>query len=205
MKKMLSAAVAITALVLPAVSEAQLGGLLSGISSNKASADVSAQQDGLVRNYMAAGKDVLTANGQLADALGIKAQAVNAAATADSLSGKDVEAQDKAVSDSSNDVSKALASGAQLKDSDAKVKYAQGLLSLATGVKKYLGLRNDAQSFASGLSSVSPLQLGKLQAGAYVAKNLPTSISNLTGVLKNAVEFGKSNGVEIPKDATSVL
>lgn len=205
MKKMVFAVVAVTAMVLPAVSEAQLGGLLGFKSSSNSGADVGAQQDALVRNYMAAGKDVLTANGQLAEALGIKAHAVDAAAKSDSVSAKDVEAQDKAISAEAAVVSEELKKGAQLKDDAAKVKYAQGLLSLATGVKKYLGLRKDAQDFTSGMSSASPLQLGKLQAGAYVAKSLPTNISNLTGVLKSAVEFGKSNGVQIPADATSVL
>lgn len=206
MKKNVLAVVAVIALAAPAVSVAQLGGLLGGAKSATGSGgDLSGTQDSLVRNYMGAGKDVLTANGHLADALGIKAQAVNAAATADSLSAKDVEAQDKAISADAAAVSEALKGGAALKDGEAKAKYAKGLLSLASGVKKYVGLRNDAQGFAKGMSGASPLQLTKLQSGAYVVKNLPTSITNLTSVLKSAVEFGKSNGVEIPADATSVL
>jgi len=205
MKKIIFIAVAVSGLILPAVSEAQLGGLLGSKSATKSGPDVGAQQDTLVRNYMAAGNDVLTANSQLSEALGIKAKAADALAKSDSISTKQLEDQDKAISADAAAVSEALKSGAQLKDSEAKAKYAKGLLSLATGVKKYLGLRKDAQDFTSGMSSASPLQMGKLQAGAYVAKSLPTSISNLTGVLKSAVEFGKSNGVEIPADATSVL
>lgn len=205
MKNFIFVAIAVSGLILPAVSEAQLGGLLGGKSAAKSGPDVGAQQDTLVRNYMAAGKDVLNANVQLSEALGIKANAADAKATSDSISAKDVEAQDKAISADAAAVSAELKKGAQLKDDEAKAKYAKGLLSFATGVKKYLGLRKDAQDFASGMSSASPLQMGKLQAGAYVAKNLPTSISNLTDVLKNAVEFGKSNGVAIPADATSVL
>jgi hypothetical protein len=205
MKKKIFAAIAIITLATPVVCMAQLGGLLGGGKSSSNSGDLTVQQDSLVRNYIGAGKDVLTANGHLADALGLKAQAVNAAATSDSLAAKDVEAQDKAISDSASSVSEALKGGAQLKDAEAKTKYAKGLLWLASGIKKYLDLRKDAQGFSSGLSGASPLQIGKLQAGAYVVKGLPTSISNLTTVLKNAVEFGKSNGVEIPKDATSVL
>lgn len=206
MKKKLLAVVAVAALAAPAVSMAQLGGLLGGGKSSSASSgDLTGQQETLVRNYVAAGKDVLTANGHLADALDIKAKVVNANATSDSLAAKDVEAQDKAISADAAALSEAIKSGATLKDSEAKAKYAKGLLSLATGVKKYLDLRKDAQGFASGLSGASPLQIGKLQAGAYVAKNLPTSVTNVTTVLKNAVEFGKSNGVEIPKDATSLL
>lgn len=207
MNKKVFAVIAVVALAAPGMSVAQLGGLLGGKSSSNsnAGADLSGQQESLVRNYVAAGKDVLGANDHLAEALGIKAQAVNAAATSDSLSAKDVEAQDKAISDSAAAVSEALKGNAQLKDKEAKAKFGKGLVVLAGGVKKYLDLRKDAQSFSSGLSSASPMQMSKLQAGAYVAKSLPTSITNLTTVLKNAVEFGKSNGVDIPKDATSVL
>ncbi len=206
MKKKLFAAIAVIALAAPALSHAQLAGLLGGAkSSGNSGADLGAQQDSLVRNYVAAGKQVLVANGHLAEALGIKAQAVNAAATSDSLSAKDVEAQDKAISVDAAAVAEALKGGAALKDAEAKSTYAKGLLSLATGVKKYVDMRKDVQGFSSSLSGASPLQLPKLQAGAYVAKNLPTSMTNLTNVLKSAVEFGKSNGVEIPKDATSLL
>lgn len=206
MKKKLLTVVAVIALATPAISMAQLGGLLGGKSSGKTeAADLTGQQDSLVRNYLAAGKDVLTANGHMADALGLKAQVVNATATSDSLSGKDVQAQETAISDSSAAVSEAIKGGAKLQDATAKATYAKGLASLALGVKKYLDLRKDAQGFSSGLSGASPLQMPKLQAGAMVVKNLPTSVSNLTSVLKSAVEFGKSNGVEIPKDATSLL
>lgn len=206
MKKHMVALVAVIAMAAPVAGMAQLGGLpIGGKSAGNAGADLAGQQDALVRNYVAAGKDVLTANQHLADALGIKAQAVNDAATSDSLSAKDVEAQDKAISANAAAVSEALKGNAQLKDSEAKAKYGKGLLSLAVGVKKYVDLRKDAQAFASGMSSASPMQMGKLQSGAYVAKTLPTSITNLTTVLKSAVEFGKANGVEVPKEATSVL
>jgi hypothetical protein len=199
---------AIGALTLSPVCQAQFGGMLGGMLGGKkseASADLGAQQDQLVRRYVAAGKDVLTANGHFADALGIKAQAVNASATSDSLSAKDIEDQDKVISADAAAVSEAIKSGAKLKDAEAKAKYAQGLVALASGVKKYVDMRNDAQGFASGLSSISPLQMGKLQAGAYILKNLPSSVTNLTSVLHSAVDFAKSNGVEVPKDATSLL
>lgn len=206
MNKKLFSAIAVIALAAPAVSHAQLGGFLGGgKSSAKTGADLGAQQDSLVRNYVTAGKEVMVANGHLAGALGIKAQALNAAATSDSLSAKDVEAQDKAISADAEAVAQALKAGATLKDAEAKAAYSKGLISLATGVKKYLDMRKDVQGFSSGLSGASPLQMGKLQAGVYVAKNLPTSMTNLTNVLRSAVEFGKSNGVDIPKDATSVL
>ena len=206
MKKNLFAAIAVVVLAVPAVSHAQFSGLLASAKSfGNSGPDIGAQQDSLVRQYVGAGKDVLVANGHLAEALGIKANAVNAAATSDSLSAKDIEAQDKAISADAAAVSEALKGGAALKDAEAKATFAKGLLSLATGVKKYIGMRSDVQGFSSSLSGASPLQLPKLQAGVYVAKSMPTSVTNLTNVLKSAVQFAKSNGVEVPKDATSLL
>ncbi|MCA1324438.1 hypothetical protein [Herbaspirillum sp. alder98] len=205
MKKSFAVAFVSIALTLPMASFAQFGNLLGGSKSSSGGADLSGQQTQLVRNYAAAGKDVLTANGHISEALGIKAQAVNASATSDSMSASELEAQDKAISANAEAVSSALKSGATLKDGESKKKYAQGLLSLALGLKKYVGMRNDAQNFANGLSSASPLQLPGLQSGAYIAKSLPSNVSNLSGVLKNAVDFAKSNGVEVPADATSLL
>ncbi|MET4576193.1 hypothetical protein [Ottowia thiooxydans] len=210
MKKIVTISVAAALLAIAPLSHAQFGSMLGNVKSalgsgSSGGGDIGARQDQLVRSYVAAGKDVSTANSHLADALGIKAQAVNAAATSDSLSAKDIEEQDKAISANTAAVSEALKSGATLKDSEAKAKYAQGLLFLATGVKKYIGMSSEAQGFTSGLSSISPLQLGKLQAGAYVVKSVPTSVTNLTSVLKSAVDFARNNGVEIPQDATSLL
>jgi hypothetical protein len=209
MKKTLAAALVIAALGLPTVGSAQFGSLLNAVKpgggGGSASADLGGQQTQLVRNYTAAGKDVLTANGQMTEALGIKHQMIDDSAKSDSMSASDIEAQDKAISADAQALSDAYKSGATLKDSAAKAKYAQGLVALVSGVRKYAGMRSDVQNFSSGLSSVSPLQLGNLQSGIYVAKSVPTSLTNLTTVLKSAIDFAKSNGVAVPADATSIL
>lgn len=214
MKKTFTLTITAIALSLPALSSAQFANPLSGLMGSKssgtsasasASADMGAQQDSLVRTYVAAGKNVLAASDQMTVALGIKAQSINAAASSDSLSAKDIEAQDKAISADSAALSEALKSGATLKGEEAKAKYAQGLLSLAVGVKKYVDMGKEAQGFASNMSTVSPLQMGKLQSGVYIAKNLPGNVTNLTSVLKSAIDFARANGVEVPAEATSVI
>lgn len=210
MKKTFALAVTAIALAVPTLSSAQFANPLSGLmggksSSSNAGADMGAQQDSLVRTYVAAGQNVLKANVHMADALGIKAQSINAAASSDSFSANDIEAQDKAISADSAALAEALKSGATLKDEEAKAKYAQGLLSLAVGVKKYVDMSKEAQGFASGMSSVSPLQMGKLQSGVYIAKNLPGNVSDLTATLKSAIDFARRNGVEVPAEATSVV
>lgn len=208
MKKTLALSLAAVLLVTAPLSHAQFGNLLGAVKGGSASSggtDLSGQQDQLTRSYVAAGKEVVTANGHLFAALGINAQSVNASATADSLSAKDIEAQDKAISADAAALSEALKSGATLKDGEAKTRYAQGLLHLALGVKKYTNMSKDVQGFSSSVASASPLQLPGLQSGIYVVKSLPTNVSNLGTVLKSAVEFARSNGVEVPKDATSLI
>jgi hypothetical protein len=209
MNKVIAVALVSISLALPVVSHAQFGGLGKMLGGNKespsAGTDLVGQQDKLTGNYIAAGKDVVTANGHLAEALGIKAQAINASATSNSFSASDIENQDKAISADATAVSEALKSGASLKDSASKMKFSQGLISLVSGVKKYMGMRDDVKNFSSALSSASPMQLPKLQAGAYIAKSIPTSVSNLSTVLKSAVDFAKRNGVEVPADATSLI
>lgn len=194
----------------PGVGHSQIGGLggllnPSSILGSGGGSDLSGSQDSLVRNYVAAGKYVMTANGHFASALGIQAQAVNANATSDSLSAKDIEAQDKAISADAAAISEAIKAGATLKDAEAKAKYAQGLFSLVSGLKKYKDMSAGAQSFASGLSSASPMVLPKLDSGVYIVKNLPSNLSNLSNTLSTAIDFAKKNGVEVPADATSVL
>ena len=122
----------------------------------------------------------------------------------DSLSASEIEEQDKAISANAAAISEALKSNAKLKDTEAKTTYAKGLLVLAQGVKKYVGMNKDVGGMSSSLSSASPMQLMNLQPSVYVVKNLPASITNVSDALRNAINFAQSNGVEIPKDVASV-
>ena len=199
MKKTIALAVTAVALAAPTLSSAQFANPLSGLmggksSGSNASADMGAQQDSLVRTYVAAGQSVLKANDHMFEALGIKKESIKAGATSNSYSGNDVEAQDKIIGAGAAAIAEAQKSGATLKDEEAKAKYAQGLVSLAVGVKNYVDMSKEAKDFASGMSSVSPLQMGKLQSGVYIAKNLPGNVTNLTSTLNNAIDFARKNG-----------
>lgn len=209
MKKLCITTITAAALVTPSLGMAQFNisnVLRGGTSANSnAGVDLGAQQDALTRNYVAAGNDVMNANRLFAEALGIQAQAVGAAATSDAVSAKEIEAQDKAISADAAAIAEAMKSGATLKDAESKVKFGKGLVSLAQAMLKYKGMGKDVESFSSGLSGASPLMLPKLQSGAYVIKTLPTGVSNLSTSLKSAIDFARSNGVEIPADATSLL
>ena len=78
MKKFLAVVLTTIALAAPSLSVAQIGNMLGGLGASKSSgasagADLGAQQDSLVRNYVAAGKDVLTANSYFADVFDVSA------------------------------------------------------------------------------------------------------------------------------------
>lgn len=170
--------------------------------------DASGQNDALVRGYVAANKDVLMANSQMADALGLKDQAAASKATADALTDGatkgNLEDSNKAVSASTDAVAAEMAKGPKL-DAAAKVKYQAGVSQLGQGMLKYIALRQPAQSFSAGLKSVSPVMLPKLQSGIYIVGQLPSGLSNLSASMKNAAAFSKSNDIPVPPDATKAM
>ncbi|MBB4845654.1 hypothetical protein HNP55_004206 [Paucibacter oligotrophus] len=208
MKKTLLAALTLAALSTPGLSSAQFGSLPS-LGGNKAAAgstNLVGSQEQLVRSYVAANKDVLNANAQMAEALGLKDAAATARATAGALTEGSTQGNladaDKVVSDSTNAVAAELAKSPKL-DADAKKKFSNGLGELGKGLIKYVGMRNPVQNFSSSLSSASPMDLPKLQTGSYLVKNFPAGVKALSGALSSAVSFAKSNDIPVPADANS--
>jgi len=211
MKKLLPA-LAAALICVPFAAMAQLPSLKSipglGGAAATSGGDVTGQNDSLVRGYVAANKDVLLANSQMADALGLKDAAAASKATADALTDGatkgNLEDSNKAVSASTDAVAAEMAKGPKL-DAAAKKKYQAGMAQLGVGMLKYIALRGPAESFSTGLKSASPLMLPKLQAGAYVVTQLPTGLSNLGTSMKNASAFAKSNDIPVPPDATKAM
>ena len=212
MKKILPV-IAAALICVPLAAMAQLPSLkaipgLGGLPSAGSGGDLGGQNDSLVRGYVAANKDVLLANAQMADALGLKDAAAASKATADALTDGatkgNLEDSNKAVSASTDAVAAEMAKGPKL-DAAAKKKYQSGMAQLGQGMLKYIGLRGPAQAFSSSLKSASPLMLPKLQAGAYVVTQLPTGLSNLGTSMKNANAFAQSNDIPVPPDATKAM
>jgi len=187
---------------IPGVGSAVTGG------GSASSADLGNQQDALVRNYVAANKDVLNANTHMAEALGLKDQAATAKATSDALTEgatKDsLEASNKAVSASTDAVAVELAKQPVL-DAKSKSTFSAGLVKLAAGVTKYVVVGKNVKDMSSGLSSASPTMLPKLQSAVYIAKSFPGSMSNVSTALKNAIAFAQSHDIPVPDDATQAL
>lgn len=214
--KKLVAAFATVLLVLPFAASAQFPSLPKGLPSvpglpgggGGGGDAVNGQNDALVRGYVAANKDVLLANAQMADALGLKDAAATARATADALTDGatkgNLEDSNKAVSASTDAVSAEMAKGPKL-DAAAKQKYSKGMAQLGSGVLRYIALAGPAQQFSASLKNASPMMLPKLQAGIYVASQLPSGLSNLATSMKSANAFAKSNDIPVPPDATKAM
>lgn len=170
--------------------------------------DLPSQQDALVRGYVAANKDVLTANYKMEEALNLKDAAAKSRATSDALTEGatkgNLEAADKAIAASTEAVTAELAKQPVL-DANSKALYGQGLLALASGASKYAGLSKNVSSMSSGLSSASPLALPKLQPAVHVVSNFPTSMSRVSQTLKIAVAFARSRDIPVPANVTDVL
>lgn len=212
MKKILTTvAVACVALVVPFTASAQFNiPNFGGSKSSAPAADLGGQQTTLVKNFVAANVDVLKANSKMSEALGLKATAADAEAVAQQLSSGSTFDKDSAskaataVGDTGGAIAAKLAEKPQL-DAAAKATYAQGLLSLAKGVAKYTGLGKDVTSMGDGLKSAPLTQLPSLGGATYVVSKFPTSTTEVVKALKNAVDFAKSNGIEVPAEATSLL
>ncbi|MNR88986.1 hypothetical protein D3C72_199400 [compost metagenome] len=177
-------------------------------SATSGSTDLVGSQDLMVKQYVSAGKSVLDGNAKMADAVGLATEAAAARAAADALSDGATKGalgdSEKTTSDTSIAIANKLKNTEKL-DGPAKEKFAAGLLSLAQGLGKYVGMKGPVTSFQSGLSSASPMMLPKLQSGAYILTSFPTSVSNLATSLKNAVSYAQSHDIPVPKDATDVM
>ena len=210
MKKILtSVAIACAAMAIPYTASAQFS-LPSFGGSSASTANLSGQQTTLVKNFIAANVDVLQANAKMSEALGLKATAADAQAVVQQLSSGSTVDKDSAskaataVGDTGGAIAAKLAEKPVL-DAAAKAIYTQGLLNLAKGVVKYVGLGKDVSSMGDGLKSAPLTQLPSLGAASYVVTKFPTSTTEVMKALKNAVDFAKSNDIAVPAEATSLL
>lgn len=171
--------------------------------------DPSLQQDQLVRAYVAANKDVLIAQSQMADAVGLKESAAKLKSTADSLGDGATKGNlsdaDKIQSDSSKEISAKLNDGTVTMDAESQKKYSAGMASLGSGVIKYVGLRPHITNFGGALKAAPMLAMTKLSAGAYVVTSFPGNIKNVYDTLSFSTAYAKSHDIPVPGNATKAL
>jgi hypothetical protein len=211
MKKNIAALGAVALLTgIPLIAVSQIPSFGGFGSKPSGGSDLSSQQNNLVKSYVAGGKNVLFSQSKLLDALGLKDQAATAKKTAEDLgigaTQQNLQAANMVQSDSSTALSAALKNQSATLDAQAKQTYTQGLVLLAAGLINYTGMKQDVAGFSKGIAGPAALQAGTtLQAGAYIVKTMPSSISNTTSTLSSAVSFAKSHGIEVPADATAAL
>ncbi|HEX2545992.1 MAG TPA: hypothetical protein VHL79_14010 [Ramlibacter sp.] len=179
-----------------------------GKSSGAANADVVGQGDALVRNYVAANKEVLNANGKMLAALGLKEKAATADSTANAMSGGATEGSlsdsNKVVADTGGAIASELAKKPVL-DAGAKAVFAAGLVHLVNGGVKYAGLGKDVKDMGSSLKGASPLQMAKLSSAAWVVSKFPGSASDLYNTLKVAIDFAREQNIPIPSNSNDAM
>lgn len=186
-----------------------IGGLTGGGSSSAPAGNEGAQQDQLVRAYVAANKEVLVAQSKMAEAVGLKESAAKLKSTADALGDGATKGNlsdaDKIQSDSSKEISERLKDGNLKMDAESQSLYASGMASLGTGVIKYIGLRPHITNFAGTLKASPMLAMTKLSSGAYVVTNFPGNAKNVYDTLSVSTAYAKSHDIPVPTDATKAL
>ncbi|WP_332877888.1 hypothetical protein [Massilia sp. S19_KUP03_FR1] len=207
----LAAALVVTLITLAPVAQAQFSmPSLPGVGGKAAgSGDLSGSQDALVKQYVDANKTVLQANAQIADAVGLKDEAATMRASSESLTDGATKGNladaDKVTSENSKKLTAKLNDSTTVLDAEGKKKFTAGLVTMASGMVKYVAMKPNFQSFSSSLKGASPMMLPKLQNGVYVVSSLPGNAKNLGSALSNAVSFAKSHDITVPKEATSAL
>ena len=184
-------------------------GAVGGSKSASADGNESGQQDQLVRAYVAADKEVLTAQSLMAEAVGLKDRAAMLKSTADALGDGATKGNladaDKIQSDSSKEISARLKDKNLKMDANSKALYSSGMSSLGNSILKYIGLRPQVINFANTLKASPMLAMTKLSAGAYVVTNLPGNAKNVYDTLSYTTAYAKNNDIPVPANATKAL
>jgi hypothetical protein len=174
--------------------------------------DPAVAQDQLVQAYVAADRNVLQSQVQIATALGLKDEAAKAQAAADALSSGATKDGLQDTNTTQSEVSKAITTRladktAPALSDEAKAQFVAGMAFLAKGAIGYGRLKDNVATFKSSMSALSPLQLGmastKLGAGLYVVKTAPNNAKDVYDALNGAVSFAKDRGIPVPSDIAS--
>jgi hypothetical protein len=171
--------------------------------SGGSSGGVTAEQ--LVKDYVAADKDVIGAQSRLALALGLKEHAQKLEVASDSL-------KEGATKDGLNDTAKvqgeagkavdeALKTSNGKLDTASKAKYTEGLALLGRGVIKYVAMKSTISGYKPSVTSLG----ASANAASFVVSTAPQQMTTLGGTLSRAIDFAKANDIPIPADATSAL
>ncbi len=185
---------------------AQFSGIGSALVGGKAtSGGSSVSPEGLVKSYVGGTKQVMSADVNFLNALGLKDHAAREELAAKNLTegstSSALEDAAKVQTENSAAMAEAMSGKSVTMSAASKKKYALGLVDLTKGLRSYMGMSSDVKNFKP-----SPTSLGaSADSAMYIVKSLPDSITNLKDTLMRAVAFAKENKIEVPADATSLL
>jgi len=190
-----------------------LSDLTGGGEENSSSVDSYAAQDGLVKQYNKAAKNVAVAQQMFAKALGLKKVAAAADAEAEAIEAGAVVDEDsmernKEVTDASNKAILAKLESSEELSKEAKKEFAEAFVPYFVGLVETSKISEAAADFIAGATStINSASLmdklsvtKKLSPGMYVAKEVPGFGVNLYDSSKTLVAFAKSQGIEVPDD-----
>lgn len=188
----------------------------SSSSSATTGADAVALQEGLIKNYLAANSNLSLGLQEFATAYGMKDQAAELKASADTLAGgsvnddKALEANAKLSAEIQQKIQEKLSSGAELTD-EGKKHFIAGLSPYAKGVSGTAAIPKDLQAFSdaakSQISSASMMDKPKvtkqLSTGMWLVKQLPGHSASLVKGLQEIVGYAQKNSIPVPADVKS--
>lgn len=205
MKKIVLAAAVSAALVFAAPSHAQFGNLLNRGGEQSNAGDAQAVVDSFVTSY----GQVLTAQVHFAEALGLQTQVDELRAQQEVLGSGSIDTERlEKVSEVSESAQRAINERQQAQpelDANAKAAYGAGLVSLFEGIMTGRDVVTNASAVGSSLGSNPAAMMGSGRTAAYVVRQAPGYLRTVQETARMAVEFGQSNGIEAPSNATSLL
>lgn len=187
-------------------------------SQTAAAPDVNAAQSEMLKKYVLSAVSISEAQLHLANAfkqneLADKIEAEKKALESGAVSPKDsVNTIQQHSQELSNLMSQAENEGIKL-DEESKAHYVKAILPYVLGLvgtnevaKSAPGFLDSAQSAISSASLTQKLSVtNNLSEGMWLAKELPGFTKDLYDTTKLMLTFAKSNGVEVPEDATKAL
>lgn len=195
---------------------------IPGVGKQEAAAaaniDTSALQGDLIVKFLAAQKEISTAQEYVGKALGLKKavadlEAQKAVYEKGSSVSKDELEKVKATSDAvSEEIRKKIKEGATLSE-ESKKELIQAAPHMALGSFLTKELVPAAKDFvqhsgdeikAAGLTGALNVKK-KLEQGLYVAPKVPGHLKDVLMTTKDLFAFMKANKIEVPKEATSQL
>lgn len=187
-------------------------------SQTAAVPDINGAQSDMLNKYILSAVSISEAQFHLANAfkqneLAAKIEAEKKALESGAVSPKDsVNTIQQHSQELSNLMSQAENQGIKL-DEESKAHYVKAILPYVLGMvgtnevaKSAPGFLQSAQSAISSASLTQKLSVtNNLSEGMWLAKELPGFTKDLYDTTKLMLTFAKSNGIEVPQDATKAL